>query len=128
MPDAGSTVRSDVLKKLSIRDNGRWVAPAVWNLHEDTLILVEEECVSLMHNLLADASEDFKRLETISKTVGCGLWETVEPIVSTPTLQVDTVVGQIVVEVCVGFKFQDVGVDDVAYLAGEGGKRGTSRI
>jgi hypothetical protein len=122
MPDPGSTVRSDVLKKLAIRDNGRWVAPAVWDLHVDTLIVVEEESVSLVHNLLADASKDFESLETISKTMGCGLSKMAEPIVSTPILQVDMVVGQVVVKVYVGFKLQDIGVYDIAYFAGEGGK------
>jgi hypothetical protein len=95
---------------------------AIRDLHEDTLVVEEEERVNLVQNLTTDGSENFEGQENISRTVALDLAGTVTPTVSAPALHVESVIGHVAMEVCVGLNLQDVGVDSVAYLAREGEK------
>ena len=95
---------------------------AIRDLHKDTLIVVEEERVSLVQDLTTNGSENFEGQQDISRTVALYLAGTVKLAMSAPALHIESIIGHVAVEVCVGLKPQDIGVDGVAYLAREGEK------
>ena len=92
---------------------------AIRDLHEDTLIVEEEECVSLVKDLSTNGSENFERQQNISRTIALGLTGTVKPTMSAPASRVESIIGHVVVEIRVGLKPQNVGIDGVTYFAGE---------
>lgn len=78
--------------------------------------------MSLVHDLSTNGSEHFERQQNISRTATLGLGGTVKSTVFAPALRVESIIGHVVMEVRLGLKLQNVGVDSVAYFAGEGEK------